>query len=363
MTVVAIPAYEPDHRLADLAAAIRRLDPDLELVVVDDGSGVGSAPVFASLEAAGVTVLTHGVNRGKGSALRTLFRHARARHPGAAVVTADADGQHAPDDIVRVAREVESRPDAIVLGVRAFDGDDVPLRSRFGNAVAARAFALVTGARIADTQTGLRGIPADALPWAVGLPGDRFEYEAVMLLRARRAGFALAQTPIATVYLDENRSSHFRPLRDSARVLAPLAAFLASSLLAAAVDAALLWVLLQTSGWLQGAIVLARLVSATVNFLVNRRWVFGRDRRPCALGAELGRYAALATAILAANVMLMTLLDALGVGLIVAKLATEGVLWVAAFAAQRVWVFARGKATAGSVRPWAGAARKPHVLA
>ncbi|GAA4196565.1 bifunctional glycosyltransferase family 2/GtrA family protein [Microbacterium oryzae] len=349
MTVVAIPAYEPDHRLVDLTAAIRRLDPGLEIVVVDDGSAVFSAPVFAALEAAGIAVLSHGANRGKGAALRTLFQHARAHHPGAAVVTADADGQHAPDDIVRVAREAESRPEAIVLGVRAFDGEDVPLRSRFGNAVAARAFALATGERVADTQTGLRGVPAAALPWAVGLPGDRFEYEAVMLLRARRAGFALAQTPIATVYLDENRSSHFRPLRDSARVLAPLAAFLASSLLAAAVDAVLLWALLQASGWLPGAIVMARLVSAAVNFVVNRQWVFGRDGRPSALGVALGRYAALATAILAANVTLMTVLDALGVGLVVAKLATEGVLWVAAFVVQRVWVFARDRA-AGSAR-------------
>lgn len=345
MTVVAIPAYEPDHRLVDLAAALHERDPALDIVVVDDGSGVAAAPVFASLEAAGVEVLSHGANRGKGAALRTLLRHARTAHPDAPVVTADADGQHAPDDIVRVAREVEQLPDAIVLGVRAFDGADVPLRSRFGNAVAARLFAIATGVRVVDTQTGLRGLPPGALSWAAGLPGDRFEYEAIMLLRASRAGFRIAQTPIRTVYLDENRSSHFRPLRDSLRVLAPVVAFLASSLLAAAVDALLLWLLLQATGWLQGSIVAARVASASVNFAVNRRWVFGRGRRRAPLRVELGRYAALAAGVLAANVALMTLLDALGVGLVVAKIATEGALWLAGFLVQRAWVFAHARAS------------------
>lgn len=345
MTVVGIPALDPDHRLVDLTAALRDRDPELRLVVVDDGSAVAAAPVFASLDAAGVTVLSHPRNLGKGAALRTLFAHAQAAHPGDAVVTADADGQHAPDDIVRVARAAERADDALVLGVRAFSGPsappEVPWRSRFGNAVAARLFALATGARVSDTQTGLRGLPAGALPWAAALPGDRFEYEAIMLLRARRAGLQLTELPIRTVYLDENRGSHFRPVRDSARVVAPLAAFVASSLLAAALDALLLWLLVATTGWLQLAIVGARLVSAAVNFAVNRLWVFGTDRERAPLGTELTRYATLAAAVLAANVALMTGLDALGVGLVAAKAITEASLWAAGFAAQRLWVFAR----------------------
>lgn len=344
MTLVAIPAYEPDHRLVDLAAALRERDPGLRLAVVDDGSGVAAAPVFAALEAAGVVVLGHVTNRGKGAALRTLFAHAAAAHPGEAVVTADADGQHAPDDIVRVARAVEGDDDAIVLGVRDFSGAGVPARSRFGNAVAARLFAAATGERIGDTQTGLRGLPPRAVAWARDLPGDRFEYEAIMLLRARRAGFRLRPVPIRTVYLDDNRSSHFRPLRDSARVIAPIAAYHGSSLLAAGIDALLVWLLLAATGWLQGAIVGARIVSAAVNFAVNRTWVFGRRRARRPLRVELARYAALALAVLAANVALMTALDAVGVGLVAAKLGTETLLGIAAFAAQRVWVFAHARA-------------------
>lgn len=356
MTVVAIPAYEPGTRLLDLADALRARDPSLRIVVVDDGSGVGSAPVFASLESMGIPVLSHGANRGKGAALRTLFRYVRAEHPGEVVVTADADGQHTPEDIVRVARETEGHGSALVLGVRDFTGPDIPARSRFGNAVSTSLFGLATGERIGDTQTGLRGLPADALPWAIGLPGDRFEYETVMLLRARKAGLAIRQVPIETVYLEQNRSSHFRPLRDSARVMAPLAGFLASSLLAAGIDALLLWAFVAATGWLQGSIVAARLISASVNFTVNRTWVFGRGGERGALGSELARYAALAAGILAANVALMTALDAIGVGLVLSKVLTEVTLWAVAFAAQRLWVFAR--AHAASPAP-----HRPYVLA
>jgi putative flippase GtrA len=136
--------------------------------------------------------------------------------------------------------------------------------------------------------------------------------------------------------------------------MAPLAAFLGSSLLAATLDALLLWLLLATTGWLQGSIVTARLVSATANFVVNRSWVFGRRGRS-PLRVELARYTALAAAVLAANVALMTLLDALGVGLVVAKAATEIALWIAGFAVQRAWVFAHD-------RPVPRPAPKPFVL-
>jgi putative flippase GtrA len=343
VTVVAIPAYEPDHRLVDLAAGIRARAPELDLVVADDGSGVACAPIFGWVADAGVTVLAHEANRGKGAALHTLFRYAGIAHPGEAVVTADADGQHTPEDIVRVAHETERAGDAIVLGVRCFAGPDVPWRSRIGNGISARAFAPVIGERIGDTQTGLRGLPPQALPWATRLPGDRFEYEAFMLLGARRAGFRLVQLPIRTVYLEQNCRSHFRPVRDSLRVFVPVLAFLASSLLAAGLDAMLLWGLFAATGWLQGSIVLARIASATVNFTVNRRWVFGRGRPARPLRVELIRYAALALAILAANVALMSVLDLLGVGLVVAKVVTESVLWIVAYLVQRIWVFAHAR--------------------
>ncbi len=331
-----IPSYEPDRRLVQLAHDLAWVD-DVEVVVVDDGSGAGYAPLFAQVGRSGAEVLTHRQNRGKGAALRTGFAHIRAHHPGQAVVCADSDGQHTLLDILRVAAALDDPEVDLVLGVRRFTGR-VPLRSRFGNRVTAALFALATGVKVVDTQTGLRGYPHRMLAWLAQVPGERFEYELNLLLRAGRESLELRQVEIATVYLDQNASSHFRPLRDSLRVLRPLFGYAASSLGGFALDAALLFLLVPVLGSLAAAIVIARLVSATANFLANRHLVFGARTVP--LWRSARRYALLAGAILAANLVLMEGLTPL-LGLVVAKLVTEVSLFVVGYVVQRQVVFER----------------------
>ena len=154
MVVVVIPAWRPGAVLVDVVASLKAAG--YAVVVVDDGSGPASRPVFAQLSA---TVVRHPVNRGKGAALKTGIRVATWVFPElAGVVTADADGQHDPRDIVRVAERFAESPDALVLGARRFDGK-VPVRSRLGNSLTRQGLRLVTGLRLADTQTGLRAIP------------------------------------------------------------------------------------------------------------------------------------------------------------------------------------------------------------
>ena len=97
------------------------------------GSGPAFAPVFDAARRRGCVVLTHPVNRGKGAALKTGFAFIAEHAPGQEVVCADSDGQHRPDDVLRVAACVRDGAD-LVLGVRGFTGE-VPLRSRFGNSL------------------------------------------------------------------------------------------------------------------------------------------------------------------------------------------------------------------------------------
>ncbi|MEU4424720.1 glycosyltransferase family 2 protein [Actinoplanes sp. NPDC024001] len=333
--IVLIPAYQPDERLPGLVARLGHH----RVLVVDDGSGPSYAEVFEATRRAGAEVVTLDHNRGKGFALKTGFAHIEARHPGADVVCADSDGQHRPEDIEAVAARVGAGGAAMVLGVRRFTGR-VPARSRFGNAATRLLFRLATGCAVTDTQTGLRGYPARMLRTLGTVPGDRFEYELRLLLRAARDRMPIEEVEIATVYLDGNRSSHFRPVRDSARVYRPLLAFAGSSLLAFALDAALLAGLVGWTGELAASAVAARLVSATVNYTVNRGAVFrGGERVPHRRAAP--RYAALALASLTANVLLLHLLSALTGSLVVAKLVTEASLFVAGFAVQRAYVFGR----------------------
>lgn len=211
--IVVIPAFEPDSHLPQL---VRRLKPVFHrLIVVDDGSRSAST-VFADLRSLdGVTVLVHGENRGKGAALKTAFAEVRRRFPDApGVITVDADGQHLPEDILRVAQSLAENPDRITLGVRTF-GRGIPFRSKFGNLWTLGEFRLLTGHSIRDTQSGLRGIPCKLLPQLLEIPGDRYDYEIRMLVRAVRQTGGIIQLPITTVYENNNATSHFKPLADT----------------------------------------------------------------------------------------------------------------------------------------------------
>jgi glycosyltransferase involved in cell wall biosynthesis len=230
--IVLVPAYQPGHPLLTLVTELRDAAPGTGVVVVDDGSAPASAQVLDAVRDLGCTVLRHATNRGKGAALKTGFRHVAAAHPGHDVVCADADGQHAVADILRVADHVR-RTGRMTLGVRGFEGD-VPLRSRFGNGVTRLLFRAATGHPVRDTQTGLRAYPAGLLDWLQSVPGERFEYEMNLLLHAARDGHPIDETVIATTYVDDNASSHFGPLTDSARIYGPLLRFAASSLLTSA---------------------------------------------------------------------------------------------------------------------------------
>lgn len=217
-----IPAWQPDGNLPRLLTAVQPLGFGLT-VVVDDGSPAKYDGIFQQIaQRPGVGVLRHACNQGKGRALKTGMRYLIDDRPEIrGVVTADADGQHTPEDIAQVARALATAGEQAVLGVRHF-GPTVPLRSRLGNAAMRRLFRWRTGVSLADTQTGLRGLPRALLPALAELPGERYEYETVMLAALCRLQLPPVQLPIATVYLEANRGSHFRPMLDSLRVLGVL---------------------------------------------------------------------------------------------------------------------------------------------
>lgn len=336
--IVLIPAYEPGGTLPQLVRDLLVASPDARVMVVDDGSGPGYAGEFEAAREAGASVISYPDNRGKGYALKVGFDRIRRQWPDEPVVCADSDGQHRVNDILRVADRTTELGQSLVLGGRRFVGD-VPLRSRFGNAVSRSAYRAVAGVRVHDTQTGLRGYPPHLLDWALGVGGDRFEYELNLLLDAAATGIPIVEVEVATVYLHENTSSHFRPIVDSVRVIRPLLAFAGSSLAAFALDLAALQVILALSGSLLLAVVGARVTSGTVNFLVNRYLVF--RSRSGALAAHAVRYLALAIGLVVAGYLLIGALTALGVPLVPAKILVDVGLYVLSFQVQRLAIFAR----------------------
>ncbi|MDR0896640.1 MAG: bifunctional glycosyltransferase family 2/GtrA family protein [Oscillospiraceae bacterium] len=332
--VVLIPAYKPDERLIALCRALR--DQNLTVLVVDDGSGEKFAPVFEQVSVLGCALERHAVNLGKGRALKTGINTALNRFPGlSGVVTADADGQHTPEDILRVIAAMEAHPHALVLGARAFTGK-VPLKSRWGNGITRQVYRFVSGIRCRDTQTGLRGIPAAALPDMLRLPGERYEYEMTMLLHLRDLKMPLEEVPIDTIYLDNNKGSHFHPFRDALRIYAVIAKFLLSSLLSFALNYALYLLALAMGFAPWVCYVTARLLSSGFNYGMNRMAVFGgRGGR-----GSLLRYYLLAMVQMAVGAALVQLLSGIaGIDAVWIILPVDTLLFFISYLIQRDFVF------------------------
>lgn len=229
---VIIPALNPPESLVEyvrtlLARGVARV------IVVNDGSDAAKAEVFRRLGTLDrCTVLTHPVNRGKGRALKTAFAYVLGDAADwAGVVTADADGQHDPDDVCQVASALSQWEDALILGVRDFRQSHVPWRSRFGNRLTSWLIRWLFGTEIDDTQTGLRGIPKQHLQWMSELKGERFEYEMNMLLSAIRKRIPIRQVRIRTLYFQRNVGSHYRSVADSLRIFARIVSGLVTSLI------------------------------------------------------------------------------------------------------------------------------------
>ena len=334
---ILIPSYEPDERLVALIGQLRAIG-SFPIVVVDDGSGDAYKALFSSVRKLGCTVITHSANKGKGHALKTGFHYFQQAGTTDGIVCADSDGQHLPQDIMKIAASIQAYDQHIILGSRRFTGK-VPLRSRFGNAATRLVYSFTAGMRLYDTQTGLRGYSADMLSWLCRIPGERFEYEMNLLLEAPAAGFSFHEVPIDTVYLNHNESSHFRPIADSARIYAPLIKFSAASLLSAVIDFLLLALIHLFSSSLLLSVLGARLASSVFNYTMNKRFVFSKGKRS-SIHTSMPKYFALVIVVFSLNYGLMHLFnERLGIPLLIAKLFTEASLFLLSYWAQRKFVY------------------------
>ena len=221
---VVIPTLNPGAALPPLVAEVLR-GGAAEVIVVDDGSTADDAKKFLAEAAAlpGCRLLRHPANRGKGAALKSAWRFCLETGGRSGIVTADDDGQHTAQDILRIRAALRMKPDALILGSRDFSRRSVPWRSRFGNRLTSLVFRRFAGIAVGDTQTGLRGIPRRLADAMLELPGDGFELETEMLLAAAEIPLPIVETPIETVYIAGNSGTHFHPLRDAFRIYGAIA--------------------------------------------------------------------------------------------------------------------------------------------
>jgi glycosyltransferase involved in cell wall biosynthesis len=336
MTIL-IPAYMPDGKMIKLIEDLKATGKR-RIIIVDDGSGEGCRHLFDTAKEKGCIVLTHDKNMGKGKALKTGFKYIIRENLQESVVTADCDGQHIPEDIIKVGEACNAHKDCIIMGRRKF-AKDVPLRSRIGNGITRMVFDTASGSKLYDTQTGLRGFSFDMLPWLCSLKGDRYEYEMNMLLQAASEGYGFFEIPINTVYLEKNKSSHFNTFKDSVKVYLPIIKYSMSSITAGLIDFFLLMVFQLFTPSLFLAVMGARVCSSLYNYTMNRLFVFPGGRN-ISKGRSMSRYFLLVVVVMLLNYgVLLVYNKVIGIPLFFAKIFTEVTIFVFSFWCQKVFVF------------------------
>ena len=358
---VVLPSLDPDEKLTAVIDGLLEYG-FTDIILVNDGSKAENLHYFedAAAQHPEITLLHHEVNRGKGAALKTAFSWFLENRPNSlGVVTVDGDNQHHPEDTRACAMRM-MEGGKLVLGVRDFSQPDVPARSRSGNRITSLVFKIFVGMTITDTQTGLRAIPTKDVRTLLGIYGDRFEYETNMLLAMKKHNIGFEEVKIRTVYIEENKSSHFRAVRDSWRIykliLAHFFRYSLSAIVSAIIDTGIFSLLTAVlhpvlAGFLLSAIptAIARTASSLCNFFMNKKLVF--DSNVETKKAMLRYYM-----IAIPNMLLQAGLTSGIIGLLsipedavflrtVIYVVVMCVLFVATFMLQQRWVFANNPKT------------------
>lgn len=356
-TVILIPTYKPDFHFIDFIKELK--EKELPMLVVNDGSGEEFDKFFEEAEKIGAKVVSHEVNKGKGRALKTGFEAVQQEFPDVeGIVTADCDGQHTTVDILRVIDTMEEHPKAIIIGGRFSNkDDDVPMRSQIGNTVTRLVFRLATGLKIRDTQTGLRGIPAYLFGRMAELNGDRYEYEMNMLLYLKEWSIPYVEIPIATVYFDNNKQSHYDTFKDSWRIFKQLFKYIVSSASSLIIDyiafilfsrfvfkggfdlaATLSDVLPQSVTFLTEKLSLAylaaRVVSSIFNYILNSKVVFHTSGK-----GTVVKYFSLVVVVAIIGSFFTELLISIGIPSVICKILVDLPLFVLNYFVQREFIF------------------------
>ena len=335
---ILIPAYNPQKPLIDLIGDLSSSDFS-NIVLVDDGSEHRNLFDIAQT-VGGVRVLRHAENRGKGAALKTGFTYISEHFSNEikTVITVDADGQHLPEDVVRLAEAAIEAPQNLILGVRNFQ-QSVPLRSMFGNYLTRMVLQRAKNISLSDTQTGLRAIPLNFAVETCAIGSSHYEFELESIVMANTLGMTIQELPITTVYIDDNASSHFRPIVDSMRVYAIFARFISVSFASFIIDISAFAIAYSISSNVYTSTYLARSVSATLNFLANKFFVFKSYNRMRAL-FEAGGYVLLVVVMATLSAYFVSAVhEAITINVVVAKILVDTLLFIFSFLTQKYVLF------------------------
>lgn len=215
--MVLIPCYNEAEAIGGVAGEC--VARGYDTVVVNDGSKDATAE---NARAAGATVISHEVNRGKGSAVETGIRYA-CENGYDAVVMIDGDGQHLPCEIVRFIDAFKDSNADFIIGSRMQSCKNMPFVRRQTNRFMSWLLSRQIGHPILDTQCGFRLIGRNSFPVALRCSSGGFSAESEILLQLGLNKMKMCEVPVSTVYGEEK--SKIRPVRDTMRFIKMLKRF------------------------------------------------------------------------------------------------------------------------------------------
>lgn len=341
--VIIIPSYKPNKEI--MMEFIQKVKVKFKnIVIVDDGSGEEYAKFFEDIKNEGTIILKHHINFGKGRGIKTAFNYVLNNYPDIiGVVTADCDGQHYVEDIVKCAEKLRENPEKIVIGHRNFNEKQVPFRSRFGNKITRGVFNTFVGIKITDTQSGLRAFGKKAMKTFLTTAGERYEYETNVLIDCKEKDIGIVEVPISTVYISNNSGSHFNPIKDSIMIYKLFAKYIISSISSFILDILLYTVFVNLLPEIKNEIitkivvatVIARIISAAYNFIVNSKVVFRNKNKDSVI-----KYFILSGVQMFISAFAVSkLFELLHINSTVIKVIVDTIIFVVNFIIQREWVF------------------------
>lgn len=345
---IVIPTLEPDNKFIHLLKELRsREKQDIPIIVIDDGSGSEYKDYFDRAEIEfHCILLQENVNRGKGRAIKTAIQYVLENLPQVdGLVTIDSDGQHTYDDMKKCIAIFENNTQSLILGSRDFT-NKIPFRSKLGNIITRNVLKLTTGISLIDTQTGLRVIPRSFMKSLLDTPGERFEFEMNMLLATKKEKTSIIEVNISTIYIEENKSSHFHFLHDSFSIYAVFIRYFLSSIFSFLIDVSLFSIILSFFKDINFQTITissysARFISSLFNYYINKVFVFKNDASN--LRYSFLKYYGLVMIQIFSSSLMVTLSHQYFpiTSPTVLKIAIDLLLFLISFYIQKKWVFKR----------------------
>ena len=202
---IVVPAYNEGKVIYDVVRGAKKVFDKspyaIDVVLINDGSKDNTA---SEARKAGAIVIDHILNSGAGGATATGLSYAN-QFGYAIAATMDADGQHAPEDVIAGIVAIQEREADLLIGSRLIDNQGMSRLKVFGNWGLSTFTYLLFGVRSTDSQSGLRIYSRKALE-SLRWKTSGFEFCSEMIWRAKQLGLTIDEYPIKAIYTDYSKA-------------------------------------------------------------------------------------------------------------------------------------------------------------